>query len=57
MEDIELDDDIVAVVIAAIKCMGVREGYRPVIKSIKRTGQNSPVWNTAGRLERIQGKL
>jgi hypothetical protein len=61
---ISTDDDsapspeIVAVIMAAVMNMmasGVSSDLR--IKSIKRIGLHSPVWNTAGRSEYIASRL
>lgn len=52
------DPELVAVIMAAIMGMlssGLTSDLK--IKSIKRIGRNSPVWNTAGRDEYITSKL
>jgi hypothetical protein len=57
-EDSVPSPEIVAVIMAAVMNMmasGVSSDLR--IKSIKRIGLHSPVWNTAGRSEYIASKL
>jgi hypothetical protein len=52
------DEELVAAITAAvIVYMGADRKCRLEIKSIRRAGQTSPVWNRAGRLERISDKL
>lgn len=51
------DEELVAVIAAAIAAsLGVSEP-EVNIKSIRRIPQNSPAWATAGRQEQIYGKL
>lgn len=50
--------EIVAVIMAAVlSMMSVRNLGDLQIKSIRRIGRHSPVWNTAGRDEYITSKL
>jgi hypothetical protein len=52
------DDELVAVVTAAIQTsMKAGSQNSLVIKSIRRSGQASPIWNKTGRLEHISKKL
>ena len=60
MKDInekELNNEILAVISAAIASMNTRPGYNLVAKSFRRIPQTSPVWNTTGRIERLGRKL
>lgn len=52
------DDEIVAVIMAALMNM-LEDSFTGElrIKSIRRTGRRSPVWNIAGRDEYIVSKL
>jgi hypothetical protein len=56
-EMIHTDDEILAVIAAAIAAMETRPGYRLVVRSMRRVPQISPAWNTAGRLERLNNDL
>ncbi|MCX7772596.1 MAG: OadG family protein [Clostridia bacterium] len=50
--------ELVAVIMAALMHMMSNEASSELrIKSIRRIGRNSPVWNTAGRDEYIMSKL
>jgi hypothetical protein len=52
------DEELVAVITAAVMAaMGDESKCGLIIKSIKRTGQTTPLWNRAGRFEHISGKL
>jgi hypothetical protein len=53
----KIDEEIVAVISAAIAQMDTRQGYRLVVRNIKRVPTASPVWNTTGRTERLARKL
>lgn len=56
-EIIDNDDEIVAVIAAAIAA-GTGEAIENInIRNIKRTNQSSPVWAMAGRQEGIQNNL
>lgn len=55
--DGKLNDEILAVISAAIASLDTRPGYDLVVKSIRRVPATSPVWSTAGRMERISRKL
>jgi len=37
--------------------METRPGHRLVVRSMRQIPQTSPVWNTAGRLERLSRDL
>ncbi|MCX7923285.1 MAG: oxaloacetate decarboxylase subunit alpha [Clostridia bacterium] len=50
-------DEIIAVISAAVAAMETRPGYKLVVKSFERVPQTSPIWSTAGRLERFRGKM
>lgn len=55
---LEDENEIAAVIAAAVHAYmkpGDDVGLRVV--SVKRTGQTTPLWNRAGRLDRISGKL
>jgi hypothetical protein len=52
-----ISDEILAVIAAAIASMETRPGYKLVVRSMRHTSQSSPVWNRAGRLERISKNL
>ncbi|KNY26214.1 sodium pump decarboxylase subunit gamma [Pseudobacteroides cellulosolvens] len=53
----KIDDEIVAVISAAIAQMDTREGYRLVVRNIARVPTTSPAWSTMGRTERLARKL
>lgn len=53
----KINDEIVAVISAAIAQLDKREGYKLVVRNIKRVPTTSPVWNTTGRAERLSRKL
>lgn len=54
----EISDELVAVITAAIQSsLDYDPHSRLVVRSIKRTGQTSPVWNRTGKLERIGNQL
>lgn len=54
----ENDQEIVAVIMAALMNMLSGESNGSLkIKSIRRIGRSSPVWNVAGRDEYIASKL
>ncbi len=46
------DEEIAAVISAAVAAMETDSDSRLVVKSIRRISQTSPVWSTAGRLQR-----
>lgn len=52
-----INDEILAVISAAIASMDTRPGYSLVVKSIRRVPVTSPVWSTTGRAERLSRKL
>ena len=53
--DIEDNDELIAVITAAIQASLVKAGISPeckiVVRSFKRVGSDAPVWNTTGREE------
>lgn len=51
------DNEILAVIAAAIAAMETRPGYRLVVRSMRQVPQTSPAWNTTGRLERLNNSL
>lgn len=51
------DNEILAVIAAAIAAMETRPGYRLVVRSMRQVPQISPAWNTTGRLERLSNNL
>lgn len=51
------DDEIIAVIAAAIAAMEVTPGYQPVIKSITHIPQTPRIWGTVGRFERLRSRL
>ncbi|MEN6312989.1 MAG: sodium pump decarboxylase subunit gamma [Clostridiaceae bacterium] len=53
---IELND-IPVVIAAAIASMETRPGYKLVVRSMRQVPQSSPIWNTAGRFERLKQNL
>ncbi|MGE5612971.1 MAG: sodium pump decarboxylase subunit gamma [Bacillota bacterium] len=52
-----IDSEIIAVIAAAIAAIKTRPGYRLVVRSMRQVPQSSPVWNIAGRLERLGRKI
>lgn len=52
-----VNDEILAVITAAIAALNTRPGYRLVVRSMRQVPQSSPVWNIAGRLERLGNKI
>lgn len=57
MSESTINEEIVAVISAAIAAFGMRSGKKLVVREIKRLDQTAPIWNTAGKLERISRKL
>lgn len=51
------NDEIIAVIAAAIAAMEFRPGYRLVVRSMRQVPQSSPAWNTTGRTERLNRNL
>jgi hypothetical protein len=51
------NDEIVAVIAAAIAAMETRPGYHLVVRSMRQVPQSSPAWNTTGRIERLNRNL
>lgn len=57
-QDMKDNGELVAVIMAALMNMLSKEAASELsIKSIRRIGRNSPVWNVAGREEYITSKL
>lgn len=52
-----IDNEILAVIAAAIAAMETRPGYRLVVRSMRQVPQITPAWNKAGRLERLGNDL
>mgnify|MGYP000927239865 CR=1 FL=1 len=52
-----VENEVLAVIAAAIAAMETRPGYRLVVRSMRQVPQSSPIWNTAGRLERLNRNL
>lgn len=57
IENSKINQEILAVIAAAIASMETRPGYKLVVKSMTQAPQSSPAWNTAGRLERLNRNL
>jgi hypothetical protein len=51
------DNEVLAVIAAAIAAVETRPGYRLVVRSMRQVPQITPAWNTTGRLERLQNSL
>jgi hypothetical protein len=51
------NDEVLAVIMAAVASMDVKPGHKLVVRSMRRVPQNSPVWNSAGRVERLRRNL
>jgi hypothetical protein len=56
-ENVYIDDELLAVISAAVAAMETRPGYRLVVRSMRQIPQSSPVWNTTGRIERLNRDL
>jgi len=56
-ENTVLNEEILAVIAAAIAAIETRPGYRLVVKSMRRLPISSPVWNTAGRFDQMNQNL
>lgn len=48
------DEEIVAVIAAAIASMRHTTGCNLVVRSIRRVNQSAPVWNMTGRVENLR---
>jgi len=56
--DVAINEEVVAAIMAAISCvLGTGATSNLKIKSIRRVGQNAPVWCLAGRESYIASKL
>lgn len=53
----KIDSEILAAISAALASYSQDKGIKLVVKSIRRTPQASPVWNTVGRYERLGRRL
>lgn len=53
----DIDDEVIAVITAAVAALQTRPGYKLVVRSMKHTNQYSPSWNIAGRLDAIRNNL
>ena len=51
------DNEIIAVITAAIAASLNRSTHDIIVKSIRRTPSHSPIWNKASRNEQITGRL
>jgi hypothetical protein len=51
------NEEILAAISAAIAAFEGDSSIKLVVRSIKRVGQMSPVWNIAGRTENISNRL
>lgn len=51
------DDEIAAVIAAAVAFMDVTPGYKLVVNSFRRVPQTTPAWGITGRLDRFRGKM
>lgn len=52
-----VNDEILAVIAAAVASLEARPGHRLVVTSMRRIPQNAPVWNATGRMERLGRNL
>jgi hypothetical protein len=52
-----INDEVLAVIMAAVASMEVRSGHKLVVRSMRRVHQTSPVWNATGRVERLRRNL
>ena len=57
IKESNINDEILAVIAAAVAEMDTSPGYNLIVKSIRRVPAVSPVWNTTGRIERLSRKL
>lgn len=55
--NIAINNEILTIIAAAIASVNTRPGYRLVVRSMRQVPQSSPVWNIAGRIERLGRKL
>ena len=53
----QINDEILAVISAAIASFEIQDGYEYQIKSINRVGIGTSAWSLAGRLDRLRTKL
>ncbi|MCX7709604.1 MAG: oxaloacetate decarboxylase subunit alpha [Clostridia bacterium] len=51
------EDEVMAVISAAVASMETTPGYKLVVRSYQRVPQSAPVWGSAGRSERLRGKM
>lgn len=57
VEEVKSDDEVIAVISAAVNSLNTAPGCKLVVKSFRRIPQTSPIWSTSGRVERFQSKL
>lgn len=51
------DNDVIAVISAAVNSFNTKPGCKLVVKSYRRIPQTSPAWSSTGRVERLLDKL
>ena len=52
-----VDEEILAVLSAAVAALSAGTGSRLVVRNIRRLSQTAPVWNAAGRMERMRNDM
>lgn len=55
--NIAINNELLVIIAAAIASVNTRPGYRLVVRSMRQVPQSTPVWNIAGRVERLGRKL
>jgi hypothetical protein len=55
--EVSQNDEIIAVIAAAIAAIGADRGINLVVRSIERAPQTVPAWSLAGRAQRLSEKL
>lgn len=55
--EVKNDNEVIAVISAALNSINTKPGRKLVVKSFRRIPQTSPVWSSAGRVERLRDKL
>lgn len=53
----QINEEIILAISAAIAALESSSGCKLIVKSFRRIPQTSPVWSTAGRIERIERSL
>jgi sodium pump decarboxylase gamma subunit len=56
-QDVQGDDELICVITAAVAASLNRSTHNLVVRSIRRVGNTSPIWNRTGRQEQIWTKL